>query len=133
MDKAIVDNYIKFFEHRLQSGGGSVEYPIYHGARFYQNGNGFGDILRGVFRFILPIAASGATTFLGEMMKSRDAGADWKTSARNAISPTATNVLTKAVEQVQKRQVGTGRRRKRKSKQYKKKINKHPRQEKWNV
>ena len=43
MDKAIVDNYIKFFEHRLQSGGGSVEYPIYHGARYYQNGNGFGD------------------------------------------------------------------------------------------
>ena len=120
MDQPAVKKYINLFEHRIQSGGGGAEYPVFEGARFYQNGSGFGDILRGIFRFILPVAASTAQTFLGETMRARDAGADWGAAAKSAIAPTASTALNNTVQQIANRQSGKGKRRKITSKKYKK-------------
>ena len=52
------DLYIRYYTE--QSGSAL---PTFSGARRGQNGAGLGDILRGIFRAILPIAAHGASTF----------------------------------------------------------------------
>jgi len=75
-------------------------YPVFAGARFNQQGSGFGDILRGIFRFIFPIAARGVSTFVGEAVKAHDSGADWKTAAKSAILPTAQNVTGRTLDQI---------------------------------
>ena len=123
MDQLAVQKYVTLFEHRIQSGGGQLddEYPVFRGVRYTQYGSGFGDVLRGIFRFILPVAAQAAHTFLGETMKARETGADWKTAAKAALVPTTTGALTQAVDTLKQTQSGSGKRRKsKKSKQYKK-------------
>ena len=99
MDNPAVQNYINFFERRQQHGSG-FDYPVFAGARFNQQGSGFGDILRGIFRFIFPMAASGVRTFVGEAVKGHDSSADWKIPAKSAILPTAQNVTGKALDQI---------------------------------
>ena len=126
MDYSGVNRYLSLFESRLQQSGGSMSYPIYSGAIFYQNGSGFGDILRVIFRFILPIAAKGASTFLGETVKAHESGSDWRTAIKGAIAPTATTMLSRTAQAVSERQEhtptqsGQGKKRKFKSKEYKK-------------
>ena len=99
MDNPAVQNYINFFERRQQHGSG-MDYPVFAGARFNQQGSGFGDILRGIFRFIFPIAARGVSTFVGEAVKAHDSGADWNCAAKSPILPTAQNVTGKALDQI---------------------------------
>ncbi len=110
--------------YRAQAGG---NLPAYHGLRRGpQNGAGLGDILRGIWRTVFPIAARGASTFLNETLKARDASgatnAGWATAAKAAIAPTAQTMLSKALEKVaaaiapSDAQKGTGKRkRKRKA------------------
>ena len=118
MDNQAVKNYLAFFNHKHQTGGGS-DFPVFKGGRYSQYGNGFGDILRPALRFLLPIAARGVTTFLSEAARGRGDGADWATAAKNAILPTANKVFKKVVKRVRKSQVGNGKRKRMSSKQYK--------------
>ena len=105
-------NYLRYYSS--QSGGAL---DPFQGARRGQYGNGLGDILKGIFRTVLPIAAHGASTFLGEMVKQKASGDSWKNSAINAMSPTAHQVVDKVHEKFRKRkQLGGGKRRKRKLK-----------------
>ena len=139
MDNPAVNNYIQFFERRLQHGSG-FDYPVFTGARFNQQGSGFGDILKGIFRFIFPIAARGVSTFVGEAVRAHETGADWKTAAKSALLPTAQNVTSKALDQIREAlapplavgsgaQSGSGKRR-RPHPQYKKA--KKAKYENWN-
>ena len=135
MDQLAVQKYVALFQHRLQSGGGLYDdYPVFQGVRYYQHGSGFGDILRGIFRFILPVAIQAAHTFLGETMKARESGSDWKTSAKAGLMPAATGALTQTVEKMQEAQTGSGRgrRRSKKHKQYKKAKRARIDYSKWN-
>ena len=86
-------NYIQYYE--AQSGG---QIPIFIGERGLNNvkqkGAGIGDILKGMFRNILPIAAKGATTFLAETLKAKNEGNhNWKTAMKSALKPTARNIV----------------------------------------
>jgi hypothetical protein len=134
MDNPGVQNYVKLFKN-VQEGGGA-NYPIFHGTRYSQYGNGFGDILRGIFRFILPIAARGVSTFVGETVKAHDSGADWKTSLKSAVKPTAYGVVNKAFEQMEDPpQKGSGKRHRKRKKTHHYKSAKKARQAKftnWN-
>ena len=49
--------------------------PTFSGARRGQYAAGLGDILKEIFRTILPISANGASTFLNETLKAKDSGA----------------------------------------------------------
>lgn len=68
--------------YRRQIGG---EIPIFRGG---QHGAGLGDILRGVLRFLAPIALRGISTFAGNMVQARDKGAGWADAAKSSVGPT---------------------------------------------
>ena len=66
-----VELYKNAFSGR-QSGGGGGYIPKFYGAYRYQNGGGFGDVMKGLFRRFWPVAKEGFAAFLragGESMK----------------------------------------------------------------
>ena len=87
--------YLRYYN--AQSGGAL---PTFNGARRAQYGSGLGDILRGIWRTIFPIAARGASSFLSEAVRAKDAGGSWGAAAKAAIAPTAQNVAAAALEKI---------------------------------
>lgn len=101
--------YLQYY--RSQQGG---QLQAFRGARFAptQGGNGLGDILRGIFRAVFPIAARGASTFLTEAVNAQASGKGWKEAARSAIAPTIGTVARSALEEASAAaQSGTGKHR----------------------
>ena len=87
--------YIQYYKNQA---GGNL--PVFSGARRGQYGAGLGDILRGIFRTVLPIAIRGAASFLGTTLKSHDSGSTWKNAALNALPSTAQSITNEAVEKL---------------------------------
>ena len=107
------DVYLKYYQAQV---GGAL--PVFRGAKYYsQSGAGIGDFFRGVFRHVMPIALQGMSAFLGQTLKNRDTGANWKESLKSAIAPTTRNVLENATSAITEKlsQKGTGHRKKKKS------------------
>ena len=115
------DLYVKYYEAQA---GGSL--PIFRGSKRYnpQSGAGIGDVLRSVFRTVLPVALQGIGTFIGETLRAKGSGANWKESARTALGPSAKNVLEGVGGAIQSKlatgsessattQAGSGRKRRR--------------------
>ena len=73
--------YCRYYRNQI---GGSL--PVFHGADQY--GEGLGDILRGVFRFLLPIVSSAASKFITSQSSGIDAGQSLSQAAKFAILPT---------------------------------------------
>jgi len=73
-----------------QIGGGGL--PSFQGTQ-YQHGNGIGDVLRGIFRTLIPIfgpiAANTASTFLTSAAQSIKEGKNLKEATKSALMPTA--------------------------------------------
>ena len=87
--------YLQYYKNQA---GGNL--PVFSGARRGQYGAGLGDILRGIFRTVLPIAIRGAASFLGTTLKSHDSGSTWKNAALNALPSTAQSITNEAVEKL---------------------------------
>lgn len=102
MAETKADFYYKVYN---QQGG---DFPVFQGARYVQYGSGFGDILRGIFRNILPVVARGAATFLGGLVENRDQGANWSTAAKSALLPTAQAMMAQTSNQLAQSQQGSG-------------------------
>ena len=124
---AQTNNYLHYYSS--QSGGSGLH--VFEGARRGQFGSGLGDILRGIFRSVLPIAAHsaktllpiatksathGANTYLDEVFKAKSDGNSWKDSALNAIQSTAHHLVDDVGKRIKRsvRQKGSGRRNRRK-------------------
>ena len=74
--------YCRFYQNQI---GGAL--PVFRGSS-NQYGDGLGDILKGVFRFLLPIATSAASKFISTTSKNLDTGHTLKEAAKAAILPT---------------------------------------------
>ena len=98
-----------YFQLDNQRGG---EFPVFQGARYIQYGNGFGDVLRGFLRHLLPVAVKGAATFLGILMQKREEGEIWGNAAKQSILPAAGTVLSEAANRV--KQGGSGKKKRKK-------------------
>ena len=72
--------YCKYYAS--QAGG---ELPVFRGG---QHGAGLGDVLRGILRFIAPIALRGISAFANSTMQAREQGATFKDAALGALRPT---------------------------------------------
>lgn len=122
---AIVAHYSK------QYGSGASSYPVFRGSSV-QYGNGIGDIFKSIGRFLLPIFASSAKTFVQSAAQGMSEGHSLKDAAKQALKPTMTSTVQDAGERIFKRFVGAGKGKKKKRKPsplYKGKANKKPRTE----
>lgn len=97
--------YCRYYQ--AQSGG---EIPVFRGGR--QSGEGLGDILRGIFRFIAPLALRGISAFAGHTLDAHQKGATLKDAAKSALNPTLNCVASGFAEQLQRgrneQQAGSG-------------------------
>jgi hypothetical protein len=97
----------------LQYGGAAYPYNAYRGKR-YQYGDGLGDVLRGIGRFLLPIVApifSRATrSFIGNTSNNLASGQSLRDASRNSIAPLLEDTLNeaKSVALKRMRQSGSG-------------------------
>ncbi len=91
MDKSAA--YCRYYQ--AQSGG---EIPVFRGGR--QSGEGLGDILRGIFRFIAPLALRGISKFAGHTFDAHQKGATLKEAAKSALTPTLNSVASGFAEQL---------------------------------
>ena len=95
-----VELYKKAFSGRQSGGGGGGYIPKFYGSYRYQNGGGFGDVMKGLLRRFWLVAKQGFAAFLragGESMKE---GATWKEALKSSIKPTIGTVLCSTADQI---------------------------------
>jgi len=98
------------FNHQF---GASIDFPVYQGRTQYghglnipvfqgrsQYGAGFGDVLRGIWRFFRPVAIKGAQTLLKAGSEAIKDGATVKEVLSSTLKPTLGAVLGATAEQV---------------------------------
>lgn len=84
------DTFYKYYSQGQRGGAlGSVDgIPVFTASRRRgQGGAGLGDMLRSAFRWFLPVAMRGASTFANQFLKSHDQGATFRDAAKSAIGP----------------------------------------------
>ena len=95
--------FCQFYRNQI---GGAL--PVFHGSDQY--GEGLGDILRSVFRFLMPIASSAASKFIKTTSSGLDAGQSLGHAAKTSILPTIGEAVLGAAQQgLSHFQTGKGR------------------------
>ena len=81
-----------------QQHGGSL--PIFRGGRHdQQEGAGLGDIFRGIFRFVAPIALRGLSSFAANTLRAQQQGVPLGEAAKAALLPAIGEAARSAVGQ----------------------------------
>ena len=88
-------------------------FQVFRGEQF-QHGSGFGDTMQNIGRYILPIAAAGAKSFVKSVHAARKEGRTLKDAVKDAILPTIADTLEKTAETLQS---GSGKRGRRSARQ----------------
>jgi hypothetical protein len=88
--------YVRYYKQQQQ--GGSL--PVFRGGRHdQQEGAGLGDIFRGIFRFVAPIALRGLSSFAANTLRAQQQGVPLGEAAKAAILPAIGEVARSAVGQ----------------------------------
>lgn len=89
--------------HRAFQFGGSL--AVYRGARHYQHGQGFGAILKTIFKTAapyvkksLPFLAKSGKKLIKTVIQNREAGQNWGDSIRDSLAPTGLDMLKQATK-----------------------------------
>ena len=88
----------KFAFNHQRGGGGDI--PKFYGTHRYQYGQGFGDVLRGIWRWVRPVATKGLEALLRSGGDSMKEGSTWKQALKSSLKPTLGAVLTATADQV---------------------------------
>lgn len=111
---------IKYADFQVGYGLNEITYfkglPPYQRGYGYQRGAGLGDVLRGVWRFLLPIVKSPIAKEIGKEALNRSAniltkvseGENLKTAAYDEGTKAAESLLEKSLSGVKNRQKGSG-------------------------
>lgn len=107
--------YLEYYA-RQQRGG---QFVAFRGARRWQKGDGFGDRMRGVLKWAMPVLSAGASTFISEAAAAHSRGENMSDAAKSALKPTVGAVIDAIGKRITEgskssKQDGSGRRQKRK-------------------
>lgn len=96
--KTDYEGYVRYYEQ--QQRGGNL---VFRGGRrsLAQRGDGFGDVVRGLFRWFAPVLASGASTFASKVIENRESGQSLGDAAKGALTPALGSVLAAAAKRAQ--------------------------------
>ena len=125
MDQERKNIHVQLYNQR----GG--DFPVFQGASYIQYGNGFGDVLRGFLRHVLPVAVKGAASFLGSLMQKSEEGQNWGNAAKQSIFTAAGTVLNEAANRM--KQGGSGKKKRKNRKRSKVYIRQHPDQRRESI
>ena len=95
-----MDPRIEFYNTAFSQRGAGFEIPVFRGTSRYQQGAGFGDVLRGMWRFFKPVAIKPAQTLLRAGSEAIKEGATVKEVIKSTVQPTVGSVLGATVDQV---------------------------------
>ena len=102
-----MDPRIELYKAAFSQRGNGFEIPVFRGSSRYQYGQGIGDVLRGIWRFIpslarflKPVAIKGAQTLLKSSSEAIKEGATVKDVIKSTLKPTVDAVLGATVDQV---------------------------------
>lgn len=76
------DGYLRYY---VAQHGGAI--PVFRGSRTHQDGGGIGDILRGIWRWLAPVALRGVSSFAANTLKAHEEGKTLGEAAKSAIGP----------------------------------------------
>ena len=74
-------DYCSYYTSQL----GGQQFRVFRGG--LQSGAGLGDILRGLFRFLAPVALRGLSAFAGNTLSAHQAGMPLSAAAKSALGP----------------------------------------------
>jgi len=99
--------YLQYYSKQRGRGGAdsSQEPRFFRGAdswRPRQHGDGFGSLLRGLARFLLPVLGRGIGTFASHTLDATDRGVSLGDAAKSALKPTLRAVIDAGVSRMQK-------------------------------
>lgn len=104
MQPSSMDQYYQYYHSQSGRGG----FPVFVGARV-QHGAGFGDILRGLFKWASPIISGAARGFVTNTASELEKGKSLGDAAKASLLP----ALGSGVSEFRKKQSGGGRKRRR--------------------
>ncbi len=91
----LCNTYLKYFQ---QVGS----FPVFEGAR-HQHGAGLGTVIKSVGRFLFPIVASAANSFLGNTRRGVKRGHSIAGAAKAALMPTIGDVVQSTGSQIKRK------------------------------
>ena len=95
-----MDPRIELYKAVFSQRGRGFDIPVFRGTSRYQYGAGFGDVLRGMWRFFKPVAIKAAQTLLRAGSEAIKEGATVKDVIKSTVQPTVGAVLGATVDQV---------------------------------
>ena len=102
-----MDPRIEFYKAAFSQKGNGFDFPVFSGTSRYQYGQGLGDVLRDIVRyipkvkqFLKPVAMEGIQTLLKAGSKAIKEGATVKDVIKSTLKPTVSEVLGATVDQV---------------------------------
>ena len=102
-----MDPRIEFYKSAFSQRGNGFDLPVFRGTSRYKYGQGFGDVLRGIVRFIprvaqffKPVAMKGVQSLLKAGSEAIKEGATIKDVIKSTLKQTVGTVLGATVSQV---------------------------------
>ena len=102
-----MDPRIEFYKAAFSQRGNGFDFPVFRGTSRYQYGQGLGDVLRGIERylprvtqFLKPVAIKNIQTLLKAGSEAIKEGATTKDVIKSTLKPTVGAVLGVTVDQV---------------------------------
>ena len=102
-----MDPRIEFYKAAFSQQGNGFEIPVFRGVSRYQDGQGVGDVLRGILqffpkvaRFLKPVVIKNAKTLLKSGSEAIKEGSTFKDVIKSTLTPTVGAVLGATVDQV---------------------------------
>ena len=102
-----MDPRIEFYMAAFSQQGNGFDCPVFRGTSRYQYGQGLGDVLRGIVRyipmvtqFLKPVAMKGIQTLLKAGSEAIKEGATVKDVIKSTLKPTVGAILGATVDQV---------------------------------